>query len=163
MSVIVARHQRLLPDRQPSRRIFIAAGLASGFALSSRPVSAADQSCGLQVTDGNRDQMEIVVSLNREVVTLINVFSVEPDKQQDLIDLLREGTERWMSRIPGYLSASFHKSKDGRRVINYSQWRSVPDIEAMRQNLDVRQYLQRVAALAKSETIVCDVSYVHHV
>jgi quinol monooxygenase YgiN len=162
MSVIVACHQRLLPESRPSRRIFVAAGLVSGFALASRPVSAADQGCGLQVTDRDRDQMEIVIGPNREVVTLINVFSVEPDKQQDLIDLLREGTERWMIRMPGYVSASFHKSKDGRRVINYSQWKSVPDIEAMRQNPDVRPYLQRVAALAKSEPIVCDVSYVHH-
>jgi quinol monooxygenase YgiN len=90
------------------------------------------------------------------------VFAVEPEHQRDLIDLLKEGTEDWMSRMPGYVSASAHKSKDGRRVINYSQWRSVPDIEAMRQNPDVQPYLQRVAALAKFEAIICDVSYLHH-
>jgi hypothetical protein len=57
----------------------------------------------------------------------------------------------------------FQISKDGRRVINYSQWRSVKDIEAMRQNPDVGPYMQRVAALAKFEAIPCEVSYVHHV
>jgi quinol monooxygenase YgiN len=153
MSAIDARHQGLASDLNPSRRIFVAAGLASGVALAVQPASAANQE--------RRSQMEITIRPNHEVVTLINLFSVEPDRQQDLIDLLREGTERWMSKMPGYVSASFHKGKDGRRVLNYSQWRSVQDIEAMRQNPDVGPYMQRVAALAKFETIVCDVSYVH--
>jgi quinol monooxygenase YgiN len=162
MSVIDTGQQRLLPDLEPKRRIFVITGLASGFALPVQPTSAADQARRLQVANRGHNQMEIIISAGREVVTLINVFAVEPEHQHDLIDLLKEGTERWMSKMPGYVSASSHKSKDGRRVINYSQWRSVPDIEAMRQNPDVRPYLQRVAAVAKSETIVCDVSYVHH-
>jgi quinol monooxygenase YgiN len=162
MSVIDTGQQRLLPDLEPTRRIFVITGLASGFALPVQSTSAADQAPSSQVATGGRHHMEIIISPSREVVTLINVFAVQPEHQHDLIDLLKEGTERWMSKMPGYVSASSHKSKDGRRVINYSQWRSVPDIEAMRQNPDVRPYLQRVAALAKSEAIVCDVSYVHH-
>jgi quinol monooxygenase YgiN len=162
MSAIDTRRQRLLPDPEPSRRIFVTTGLASGFALAVQPVSAVDQARSYQATNGDHNQMKIIISPSREVVTLINVFAVEPEHQRDLIDLLKEGTEDWMSRMPGYVSASAHKSKDGRRVINYSQWRSVPDIEAMRQNPDVQPYLQRVAALAKFEAIICDVSYLHH-
>jgi quinol monooxygenase YgiN len=161
MSVIETRHQRHLPDLEPSRRIFVTTGLASGVTLALQPVSAAGQARSDQVTKGNYSQMEIIISPTREVVTLINVFVVEPEHQHHLIDLLKEGTEKWMSKMPGYVSASAHKSKDGRRVINYSQWRSDHDVEAMRQNPDVRPYLQRVAELAKMEAIVCDVSYVH--
>ena len=37
-----------------------------------------------------------------------------------------------MSKRDGYVAASIHVSKDGRRVINYSQWKSVKDIEVRR-------------------------------
>jgi heme-degrading monooxygenase HmoA len=77
--------------------------------------------------------------------------------------LLKEGTETLMATMPGYVSASAHQSTDGRRVINYAQWRSLKDIEAMRQHPAVGPYMQRVAALAQFEAIACDVSYVHHV
>jgi quinol monooxygenase YgiN len=107
--------------------------------------------------------MEMTIRTNSEVITLINVFTIEPEHQQQLIQLLKEGTETLMATMPGYVAASAHKSKDGRRVINYSQWRSPQDIEAMRQQPAVGPYMQRVAALATFEAIACDVSYVHHV
>jgi quinol monooxygenase YgiN len=107
--------------------------------------------------------MEISIRANSEVATLINVFTVEPENQQNLIQLLKEGTETLMSKLPGYISASLHKSKDGRRVINYAQWRSAEDIEAMRTNPEVGTYFQRVKALAQFEATVCEVSNVHHV
>ena len=90
--------------------------------------------------------MEIIVRPNRDVVTLINVFLVEPGNQEKLIEVLKEGTEALFSKQPGYVSTSFHKSKDGRRVVNYGQWatdyRSKPEFGA---------YLKRVI-------VVCDVA-----
>jgi Antibiotic biosynthesis monooxygenase len=68
-----------------------------------------------------------------------------------------------MSKLAGYISASVHISKDGRRVINYSQWRSVKDIETMRQNPDFGPNMKRMAALGTFEAIACEVDYVHHV
>jgi quinol monooxygenase YgiN len=138
-----------------SRRTFVAASLASGLALVMPPVPTQSQN--------RRPPMEVTIRANSGVMTLINVFDVDPENQQKLIELLKEGTESVMSNRTGYISASFHISKDGRRVVNYSQWRSVKDIEAMRQNSDVGSYMQRVAALAKFEAIACEVSYVHHV
>jgi quinol monooxygenase YgiN len=138
-----------------SRRTFVAASLASGLALVMPPVLAQSQN--------RRPPMEVTIRANNGVMTLINVFDVDPENQQKLVELLTEGTESLMSNMTGYISASVHTSKDGRRVINYSQWRSVKDIEAMRQNSDVGPYMQRVAALAKFEAIACEVSYVHHV
>jgi quinol monooxygenase YgiN len=138
-----------------SRRTFVAASLASGLALVMPPVLAQRQN--------RRPPMEVTIRANNGVMTLINVFDVDPENQQKLVELLTEGTESLMSNMTGYISASVHISKDGRRVVNYSQWRSVKDIEAMRQNSDVGPYMQRVAALAKFEAIACEVSYVHHV
>jgi hypothetical protein len=74
--------------------------------------------------------MEMTIRANSGVMTLINVFAVDPENQQKLVAVLKEGTEALMSKRAGYISASIHVSKDGRRVINYSRWRSVKDIEA---------------------------------
>jgi quinol monooxygenase YgiN len=138
-----------------SRRTFVAPSLASALALVMPPVPAQSQ---------NRSrQMETTIRLDREITTLINIFTVEPENQQKLVALLKEGTETWIGKMAGFISANFHNSQDGRRVIIYGQWRSVQDIEAMRQNPNMGPYLQRIAPLAKLEAITCEVSYVHHV
>jgi quinol monooxygenase YgiN len=142
-------------NTETSRRTFVAASLASGLALVMQPVLAQSQN--------RRLPMEVTIRANSGVMTLINVFTIDPENHQKLVEVLKEGTESLMSKMTGYISASFHISKDGRRVINYSQWRSVEDIEAMRQNPDIGPYMQRVAALAKFEAIACEVAYVHHV
>lgn len=67
--------------------------------------------------------------------TPIIEFEVEPEQQQALIDALVQplGTriadevERYFTRYAGFVSASFHASDDGRRVINYTQWLSKED------------------------------------
>jgi Antibiotic biosynthesis monooxygenase len=105
--------------------------------------------------------MEMTIRANDGVVTLINVLSVDPENQQRLVGVLKDGTEALMSKRDGYIAASIHISKDGRRVINYSQWRTVKDIEAMRQHPDTAPYMKRVAGLGTFEAIACDVSYVH--
>ena len=64
------------------------------------------------------------IAVDNNVVTLINVFTVRPEQQQLLVDLLVEATEAVMKYQPGFVSANIHKSLDGTRVTNYAQWRS---------------------------------------
>jgi hypothetical protein len=59
------------------------------------------------------------ISKDNKVATLINVFTVEPGNQQKVVDMLVETTEKAMKHIPGFVSASIHKSLDGVRVVNY--------------------------------------------
>ncbi|HYW83779.1 MAG TPA: antibiotic biosynthesis monooxygenase, partial [Spirochaetia bacterium] len=64
------------------------------------------------------------------LTTMINVFNVEPEKQEQLIDIwLEEGKkfEAW----PGFVSAALHRSLDGKRVINYAQWQKAEDWQAL--------------------------------
>ena len=153
MSVIDARQLACLPDPNPPA------------ACSLRPAWRAvwrSQCNRLRPRTKKEDhQWKSSISPNRELVTLINVFVVEPGNQEKLIEILKEGTEKLFSRQPGYISASFHKSKDGRRVINYGQWRSPKDIEAYRSKPEIGEYFKRVRELAQFESMVCDVSYVH--
>ena len=61
------------------------------------------------------------ISKDNKVATLINVFTVEPGNQQKVVDMLVQTTEKAMKHIPGFVSASIHKSLDGTRVTNYAQ------------------------------------------
>src|SRR5690242_123494 len=57
-------------------------------------------------------------------VTLINVFTVEPEKQQALLDHLAKFSETIIRTFPGFISATFHASFDGTRVTNVAKWES---------------------------------------
>lgn len=77
---------------------------------------------------------------NQEGVTLVNVFTVDPDDQQALVDLLIEATEGIMQEISGFISANIHASLDGERVVNYALWESREAFEAMFEySAEVRQ------------------------
>lgn len=63
-------------------------------------------------------------------VTVINVFTVEnPEQQQQIVDFLVENVEI-PKKLPGFISATLHKSLDGKRVVNYVQWRNQEALEA---------------------------------
>ena len=81
-------------------------------------------------------------------MTLINVFTVEPAKQNDLIEVLTRATDETIRHFPGFISANIHKSLDGRRVTNYAQWRSRQDLEAMLRDPAAQPHLQQAQDLA---------------
>ena len=51
----------------------------------------------------------ITINEENDVVTLINVFTCEPDTQQALIDAWIKATEHTLGRLPGIVSASLHR------------------------------------------------------
>ena len=89
------------------------------------------------------------ISPTRKLVTLINVFTVEPANQQKLLELLASPTETSVRHAPGFISASLHRDIDGTMVTMYAQWRSVDDYRAMRENPAPLPYLQQALAIAK--------------
>lgn len=88
------------------------------------------------------------IEAGRSILTLINVFTVEPEHQQDVVDSLTKVTQDIMSALPGYVSANVHKSLDGQRVINYAQWRSRADFDAMFRNPTVQAHMKEVGQFA---------------
>src|ERR1700729_3620111 len=91
------------------------------------------------------------ISLSPKVITLINVFTVEPANQQKLLELLTRATETSVRHAPGFISSSLHRSLDGTKVTMYAQWRSVEDYQAMRENPAPLPYLQQALAIARFE------------
>lgn len=93
--------------------------------------------------------MAAVIKANNGVVTHINVFTVAPEKQQALADSLVE-TVKAASTVPGWISASVHKSFDGQRVTNYVQFESHAAAQAVLRHLAAGGFLQRNTSLAQS-------------
>jgi heme-degrading monooxygenase HmoA len=62
-----------------------------------------------------------------------------------------------MKPMPGFISASIHKSIDGTRIVNYAQWRSNADFEAMTRDESARPHMEAAARLATFDPILCDV------
>ena len=60
------------------------------------------------------------ISKDNKVVTLINIFTVDPKNQQRLVDILVVATEQTMRHMPGCVTANIHKSSEGERVANYA-------------------------------------------
>ena len=94
---------------------------------------------------------------SRKPVTLINVFTVEPANQRQLLELLARATETSVRHAPGFISASLHRSLDGTKVTMYAQWRSVEDYQAMRENPAPLPYLQQALAIAKFDPGIYEV------
>ncbi|MCW5694173.1 MAG: antibiotic biosynthesis monooxygenase [Pseudolabrys sp.] len=85
------------------------------------------------------------------MISLINVFTVDPANQDRLLDLLSRATDEFVSRAPGFVSSTLHRSLDGTKVTMYAQWRSAEDYEAMRQDPGPLPFLQEALTIAKFE------------
>jgi heme-degrading monooxygenase HmoA len=86
---------------------------------------------------------------NSPLCTMINVFTVAPERQQELVDLLVEATDQVMRKLPGFVSANIHKSLDGVRVTNYAQWESKEAWEAMLHHAEARPHIELSMKMAE--------------
>ena len=91
------------------------------------------------------------ISKDSKLLTMINIFTVEPTRQQELIELLTLATQSSVRYAPGVISSSLHRSLDGTKVTMYAQWHSVDDYQAMRNKATASPYLEQAVALAKFE------------
>ncbi|EFW90509.1 tetracenomycin polyketide synthesis hydroxylase TcmH [Haladaptatus paucihalophilus DX253] len=98
------------------------------------------------------------IDTETDVTTLINVFTVVPERQDELVDLLADATEETMRHLPGFVSANIHRSRDGERVVNYAQWESEADYEAIFERPDVREHMDGALELATADYHLYDVA-----
>lgn len=101
------------------------------------------------------------IAVDQPLVTLINVFTVDPQEQQALVDLLIEATERTMRRQPGFVSANIHRSLDGRHVANYAQWESEAAFRTMLANAEAMVHMGRASDIARFEGYLYQVVSTH--
>ncbi|MEU9110359.1 antibiotic biosynthesis monooxygenase [Streptomyces sp. NPDC048483] len=104
------------------------------------------------------------IETGRGIATLINVFTVAPERQADLVALLVRATEETMQGRAGFISANIHAADDGRRVVNYAQWESEAHFRAMLADPVAQEHMTQAAEIAESyDPRLFSVESVHHV
>ena len=98
------------------------------------------------------------IEANKGVVTQINVFTVAPENQQALIELLIESAKS-VCEIPGWISASVHRSADGTRVVNYAQAENMEAQERIIASLRANGFFERNAKLGEAHPGLYEVVY----
>ena len=91
------------------------------------------------------------ISEEAGLLTLINVFTVSPENQDRLVDLLAQATDATVRHAKGFVSAALHRSLDGTKVTMYAQWQSMKDYQAMRGDPVASPYLTEALAIATFE------------
>ncbi|HEY3686633.1 MAG TPA: antibiotic biosynthesis monooxygenase family protein [Streptosporangiaceae bacterium] len=93
-------------------------------------------------------------------ITLINVFTVAPENQRALLDILKGASEK-VRGVPGFVSANLHRSLDGTRVINYAQWETREAFEAMLIRPEIWEHFAEAERYATHEPHLYEVDSIH--
>ncbi|GAB2991841.1 antibiotic biosynthesis monooxygenase [Amycolatopsis acidiphila] len=108
--------------------------------------------------------MTTTITTGADLVTLVNVFTVDPARQTELVDSLEAATREIFVTMPGFRSANLHTSLDGTRVVNYAQWASEDEYRDALRRPEVREHLTKAMAIAeKVEPALYRVHSVHHI
>jgi heme-degrading monooxygenase HmoA len=90
-----------------------------------------------------------VIRAQTPIVTQINVFTVPPGGQQALLDYLAKAAEI-AREVPGWISASLHRSLDGTRVVNYAQTENLDAAREVIEHLKARGLIEGNKALGEA-------------
>lgn len=96
------------------------------------------------------------IAKNNDVITVIIIFAVEPERQQELVDTIIEFVEV-VKYQPGFVSSSIHKSIDGVRVMNYAQWKSQEDYQAFINNSEIQNRGTKLSKFQLHESHIYEV------
>ncbi|MFE2728956.1 antibiotic biosynthesis monooxygenase family protein [Kitasatospora sp. NPDC059327] len=98
-----------------------------------------------------------IITAPTDLFTLVNVFAVDPANQQALCDHLCAVTEDLIRHLPGFVSATFHLSLDGRTVVNYAQWQSREDFQAMHADPRLQDHFDYCRRVSQPSPVFCSV------
>ena len=89
-----------------------------------------------------------------ESVILINLLKVKPGKQDALIALLKQNTDKVIRTLPGWKTTRLIAAKDGAGVVIYSEWDTPAAVEAMRSDPRMKAYFPEIIELASLDSIM---------
>lgn len=91
------------------------------------------------------------IKANEPILTFINVFKVEPENQDRVVELLTKATDVSVKYAPGFISCALHKSIDGTKVTMYAQWQSIDHYQAMRDDPKPLPFFQEALTMSTFE------------
>lgn len=93
------------------------------------------------------------------MITLLNVLTVDPANQAQLLEMLRKNIDTVIRTLDGWIATKLIASADGERVVIHSHWRDTAAVAAMRSDPRMVAYFPKIAALASFDSIVGEVAY----
>lgn len=81
-------------------------------------------------------------------VRLINVYSVKPENQEKLVQILEEGVHSIMVHQEGYLGSTILRSVDGKSVAVCAKWKEAKNIVAVFQKAENESYIKKIQEIA---------------
>jgi heme-degrading monooxygenase HmoA len=78
------------------------------------------------------------IQTGQPAITQITVIECEPGKQDEALSVMEQRAQ-FMSRQPGFISISLHRSRDGRRIVNYIQWQNREQLQAAHRSPEFRK------------------------
>lgn len=95
-------------------------------------------------------------------VVVVNVFTMkDPNNLQTLADLMQHNIETVASKQQGFISSTLHKSLDGKRLVNYAQWRTQKDVDAAHEYPEFASVMAQERELADNYPFLYQVYYTH--
>ena len=79
-----------------------------------------------------------IIRTESQLVTQITLIETEPEKQAEALSLMQERA-RFMTRQPGFVSITLHRSLDGRRLVNYIQWKNAELLRSAHESPEFRK------------------------
>jgi len=84
----------------------------------------------------------------------VNVIEVDPNRYEQLMEILKEGNDSVIRHRSGFISCSLLANADRTRVITVARWKSADAIKAVASDPVVAEYVRRTAAVAKATPAV---------
>lgn len=92
----------------------------------------------------------ITISKEQNALTLVSLFTVAPEKQDELLDLLISCTDEFILSCTGFISATYHKSLDGKNVALYAQYENMEAFQGMINSEGGKRMMREGGAIAES-------------
>lgn len=80
-------------------------------------------------------------------VAIINVFTVQPEHQQELMNIITTYSQEVASTKPGFISARFHAALDKTRVTSVIYWETQMACQTFIQSPETRPFLEQCEPL----------------
>jgi hypothetical protein len=97
-----------------------------------------------------------VIESDRGVITQINVFKVDPDNVDVLVDTLKAAA-RTVTHIPGWMSISLHVSLDRTQVTNYAQCANQQAWDAVMEVIYANGYIDKLNEISQPQPCLYEV------
>jgi quinol monooxygenase YgiN len=90
------------------------------------------------------------------MITQINIFKVEPDKVDLLVETLQAAAQT-VKDVPGWVSINLHVALDRTQVANYAQCATKAAWDKVMEILFANGFIERLVAIATPEPCLYDI------